>query len=89
MINQITYKKYLVEIYILKEAIERFDIKIEELSKNEKYKEDVKRLRGFIGIDTHIALSIVCEVKDFARFNKEREFSSFIGLCARELSCFI
>lgn len=51
MINQITYKKYLVEIYRLKEAIERFDIKIEELSKNEKYKEDVKRLRGFIGID--------------------------------------
>lgn len=51
MINQITYKEYLVEIYRLKEAIKRFDIKIEELYKNEKYKEDVKRLWGFIGID--------------------------------------
>lgn len=44
---------------------------------------------GLYRYRSHIALSIVCEIKDFARFNKAREFSSFIGLCARELSCFI
>lgn len=85
-IDQLTFDEYLAEVYRLEEAIERFDIKIEELSKNDKYKEDVKRLRCFAGIDTHIALSIVCEVGDFARFKKAREFSSFIGLCPGEHS---
>jgi transposase len=85
-VDQLTYDEYHAEIYRLEEAIERFDLQIEGYSQDDRYKEKVGRLRCFGGIDTHIAMALVCEVGDFSRFSTAKEFSSFLGLCPGQQS---
>lgn len=85
-VDQLTYDEYHAEVYRLEEAVERFDLQIEEYSQDDRYKEKVSRLRCFGGIDTHIAMALVCEVGDFSRFSTAKEFSSFLGLCPGQQS---
>ncbi len=50
------------------------------------YRERVEKQRGFKGIDTHIALSLVCEIGDFSRFATAAQFSAYLGLVPSENS---
>ena len=52
----------------LNDKIERFDKRIEELALKDEYKESVQKLRCFIGVRTHTALSVLVEVGDFNCF---------------------
>lgn len=47
----------------------------------ERYREGVDKLMCFTGIQTHTALSLICEVGDFGRFGSAEQFSSYLGLC--------
>jgi len=44
----------------------------------------VAKLCCFKGIDTHTALSLVCEIGDFSRFATAAQFSAYLGLVPRE-----
>lgn len=85
-LDQETYNEYLQEFYDQEEKVERYDARIEELSKLEAYRDRVTKLRCFKGIDTHIALSLVCEIGDFSRFATASQFSAFLGLVPTEES---
>ncbi|MCI7605986.1 MAG: transposase [Spirochaetales bacterium] len=61
--------------------IENLDATIEKIANEERYKDKVDKLVCFSGIQTHIALSLVCEVGDFDRFATAEQFSSYLGLC--------
>lgn len=76
--------EYLTTYEQLTEKIERFDKRIEQLAQGDDYKEDVARLRCFIGIETHTALSIIAEVGDFKRFADADKFASYLGLTPGE-----
>lgn len=51
--RQHTFNEYLNEVTRLMNAIDLLNEKIEEFSKNERYGENVSRLRYFAGINTH------------------------------------
>jgi len=76
--------EYLITYEYLVDKIERLDRRIEELATGERYEEKVSKLKCFIGVKTHTALSLVVEVGDFERFAKAGNFSAFLGLVPSE-----
>lgn len=84
--DQLAFSEYYAEVCRLEEAVERFDLQIGEYSQEDRYKERVAVLRCFGGIDTHIAMAIVCEIGDFSRFPTAKAFSSYLGLCPGQQS---
>ena len=65
-----TLDEYMVSYEEQTAKIERFDQRIEEIASQEQYQEKVKKLGCFLGIKTHIALSLIVETGDFSRFAK-------------------
>ena len=76
--------EYLLTYTTLNDKIERLDKRIEELASKDEYKDSVKKLRCFIGVQTHTALSVLVEVGDFKRFASAEKFSSYLGLVPGE-----
>jgi aminoglycoside N3'-acetyltransferase len=64
-VDQETFKEYLQEVHDQQEKVDRYNQRIEEFSQLDAYREKVARLRCFRGIETHTALSLVCEIGDF------------------------
>lgn len=78
--------EYLSELESLQTKIERFQLKLEEISQEETYKEKVGQLRCLKGIDTTVAMTLQVEVSDFNRFPNANAFASFCGLTPGENS---
>ena len=76
--------EYLLTYEKLSETVERLDRRIEELAEDKRYQEPVHKLRCFLGIETHTALSLVAEISDFNRFASAEKFASFLGLVPGE-----
>ena len=57
-----TLSEYLITYEYLVEKIERLDRRIEELASEERYREKVKKLGCFMGLQTHTALSMIGEI---------------------------
>ena len=72
--------EYLLTYEYLTEKIDRIDRRIEELSTDETYAERIKKLRCFIGIKTHSALSLIVETGDFNRFADAQHYAAYLGL---------
>ena len=79
-----TLNEYLLTYTTLNDKIERFDKRIEELASKDEYKESVQKLRCFIDVRTHTALSVLVEVGDFNRFASAKNFASYLGLVPGE-----
>ena len=77
-------QEYLLTYDNLTTKLERLDKRIEELSANESYQENVQRLSCFIGVKTVTALAVLTEVGDFNRFASAQHFASYIGLTPGE-----
>lgn len=74
-------ESYIQDVRDLEDKVKAMDAMIEEIATtDERYRERVGRLMCFTGVETHTALSVVCEVGDFDRFPDARSFSSYIGL---------
>jgi len=86
MILQETLSEYLISYYQTQIKLETFDKRIEELSKDERYAEKVKKLSCMIGVKTHTALATIVEIGDFKRFIKAENFASYLGLVPGENS---
>ncbi len=81
-----TLDEYLASYDNLCATINRLDSRIEELAEQAKYQEKVKKLKCFLGIKTHTALSLVVETGDFTRFAKGNIYGAFLGLAPGENS---
>lgn len=79
-----TLDEYLLTFNQLSEKIERIDKRIEELSDDPAYRENVRKLTCFLGIKTNTALSVLTEVGDFRRFSNARSFAAYLGLTPGE-----
>ncbi len=79
-------QEYLATYDQLVDKIERFDQRIEELSQDDDYRENVHKLTCFIGVNTQTALSVIVETGDFKRFSNAREYSAYLGLTPGEHS---
>lgn len=81
-----TLTEYLLTYDYMKEKIERFDKRIEELASAERYEEKVKKMGCLIGIKAHTSLSVIVETGDFKRFEKASKYAAFLGLVPSEAS---
>ena len=75
-----TLGEYMIEYHHLASRVEQFDKRIEEISKKDIYIEKVNKLKCFIGIRTHTALSLIVETSDFTRFKKGNLYGAWLGL---------
>ena len=83
-ILQEAFQEYLILFDQSTEKVERFDKRIEEFGKLERYDEKVRKLECFIGIKTHTALATIVESGDFSRFKTAKDYSAFLGLAPGE-----
>ena len=81
-----TLKEYMLSYAEQKDKIERFDEKIEEIARMDRYSKLVSKLVCFLGVKTHTALSLIVETGDFMRFAKGNIFAAFLGLAPGEHS---
>lgn len=66
--------------------LERFDARIEEASKAEKYAPYVAALRTLRGVDTLSAMTILVELGDLRRFASAPQLMAALGVVPRECS---
>ncbi len=78
--------EYLIEYVHLKNMVDRYDKRIEEFANETAYKENTRKLKAFIGIKTHTAMSLIVETSDFERFSKGNIFAAYLGLTPGEKS---
>lgn len=83
-LQRVVLNEYLIQFRSYVDKIAYFDRQIEELASEEQYKDHVKKLRCFIGIETNTALSLLVEIGDFRRFSSAKEFSAYVGLVPGE-----
>lgn len=81
-----TLDEYIASYEEQEAKIERYDKRIEEISEQNEYHEKVKKLRCFLGIKTHTALSLIVETGDFERFAKGNVYAAYLGLTPGENS---
>lgn len=81
-----TFDRYLGTLLTQKEQLHAMDAQIEALATSPHYAEAVAKLRCLKGIDYLTALSLVCEVGDFRRFEKADQFMGFLGIVPGERS---
>ena len=81
-----TLKEYMLSYAEQKDKIERFDEKIEEIARMDRYSKLVSKLVCFLGVKTHTALSLIVETGDFMRFAKGYIYAASLGLAPGEHS---
>lgn len=79
-------QEYLIRYCQLREQVDMYDMRINELAQAEPYRQKVERLGCFRGIAAHTALSFCVEVGDFRRFATAQQFASYLGLVPGECS---
>ena len=85
-IYQEILEEYIATFDALTEKITRLDRRIEELALEEEYRDKVKRLIRFKGIQTYTALALIVETGDFRRFASAQKYASYLGLVPGEHS---
>jgi transposase len=85
-VARVTYEEYLTQIVDLQEKCERIAGEIEQIAEQDSYREPVRRLKAFKGVETLIALSLVVEIGKFDRFERAEQFMAFLGLVPSEHS---
>lgn len=81
-----TLTEYLLQYDVLVDKIERFSLKLEELSHRDEYEEPIAKLRCLKGIDTTAAMTVHVEISDFTRFPTAKAFTAYLGLTPSEHS---
>lgn len=77
---QLAFETYCSEVSHFTEVVANLDAEIEQVALTPRYKENVAKLVCIGGIDTHTALSLLCEIGDFTRFRKPGEFAAYVGI---------
>ena len=85
-VRHATYQEYLAQIVDMQEKCERVAAQIEQIAEQESYREPVRRLKAFKGVETLVALSLVVEIGSFDRFERAEQFMAFLGLVPSEHS---
>lgn len=80
-LERYSFEEYLAEVNHQMSRVSRLDDKISEIAETPSIKDDVKKLCCFSGISTLTAVSFICEIGDFNRFEKASYFASYLGLC--------
>lgn len=78
--------EYLATYEMLVTKMDELDKRIEELSRDSDYSENVDKLGCFLGVKTLTALRCITETGDFNRFATGGQYASYLGLVPGEHS---
>lgn len=79
-LDTFTFDEYLSMLQYLEQRLAELDKKIEELASKEPFREAVRHLCGFRGVQTLTAMVLVTELGDVRRFPSPRHLMSYVGL---------
>ena len=74
-----TFRLLLSSYESLSLTISNFENQIKEVSESKRYKERVKALNSFRGLDTLSSLSLIVEIGDIKRFSHPKYLTSYSG----------
>jgi transposase len=83
---QVVFDTYLMVVGQAEERVKMLVGEMEKAAEKDLYREPVRILRGFRGIDTVTALTVVAELHGITRFRHPRELMSYLGLVPSEYS---
>ena len=83
---QFNLKMLLSQMRQFETQIASYDREIEKIANRVEFKEKVKSLRCYRGIDTLSAMCFINELGDIKRFRRPRKLTSYAGLDLREYS---
>lgn len=84
--DRVMLHRYLNHLNYQLKFLGEINAEIEQLSQTERYQEITEVLKGFRGIETVTAMTIVTHVPDFRTFTRARNFMSYLGLTPGEYS---
>ena len=70
----------------LDERVKRFDVRLRDMARSQRYAEQMELLTTVPGIGTLTALTLAVEIVDWSRFTSGEAFSAFAGLTPSEYS---
>lgn len=79
-LDTFTFNHHLSTLQYLEQRLAELDTKIEELASTEPFRDSVRHLRGFRGVQTLTAMVLVTELGDVRRFPSPRHLMSYVGL---------
>ena len=85
-VNSFNLKMLLLKLEQAEAQIELFNDKIEQLAQGAAYKDKVKALSSFRGIDLLTAMVFITEIGDVRRFKKPTSLVSYAGMDLKEHS---
>lgn len=78
--DRLAYRHHLEQLRILEARIVEIDSEILELSRSDYYRDQVRVLRGFRGVETLTAMVFLTELGDLKRFASPRQLMAYLGL---------
>lgn len=75
-----TLEEYMDTIRKYMDKISRIENEILEIATNERYSSTINRICCLKGIDRISALTFLCEIGDFSRFESAKVFPAYLGL---------
>lgn len=85
-VDRATLLSYMEIVEFLERKLEEKDREISQIAQTEPYQEPVSYLRGFRGVDTQGAMTLVAELGDVRRFAGPKELMAYLGLVPSEHS---
>ena len=83
---QFSFQVILSELGHLRKLRKEVFRELRNLSKSDRYKEEVKLLRSIPGIGPLTSIRLILELGNVKRFKRKEEFASFLGLIPSEYS---
>jgi transposase len=83
---KLVFERYFTEVSHQEDRVAQLTREVEAVAQTEPYREPVRRLCCFRGIDTLTAMTLVAELHSFGRFVSPRELMSYLGVTPSEHS---
>jgi len=84
--QEFTMTMLLMQLQDLERRIELYDAKIVEIAESPNYREKVKSLSCYRGIELITAMTLITELHDIRRFKHPKQLCSYAGMDLREYS---
>lgn len=79
-------EQMLIHLDSVERQLALLDDRLEQIAREERWREQVAALTRFRGISTRTALGLIAEIGDFRRFAHPRELASWLGITPTEYS---
>lgn len=84
--HEFNLSELLMQLENIERRIEVYDFKLAEIGESDAYRDKVKALRCYRGIELLTAMTLISELNDIRRFSHPKQLCSYAGMDLREYS---